>query len=209
MSGCRREWGINVVNEKLVDFSLPMNLFSIRCSPSSDTSGQLECTKIKEQIRMSFPPLTPWSSIEDWQKLISSQIRAIFNCTSSHFTPFWTFQSVWSFVPWEGKKKVYSKYINCKWSAFQMPSTQMMHTHIFCKYLFMFIKHLREMVPKHLWRFWKTDMSRPHPRSTESKPLVFPWLGWLSWLSVSLGTEMSLVQFLVRAHAWVAGQGPS
>ena len=32
---------------------------------------------------------------------------------------------------------------------------------------------------------------------------------WLSGLSTSLRTKGSPVQFLVRAHAWVAGQIPS
>ena len=34
------------------------------------------------------------------------------------------------------------------------------------------------------------------------------WLVRLSGLSASLRTKGSLVQFLVRAHAWVAGQIP-
>ena len=32
---------------------------------------------------------------------------------------------------------------------------------------------------------------------------------WLSGLSVDLQTKGSLVQFLVRAHAWVVSQDPS
>ena len=36
-----------------------------------------------------------------------------------------------------------------------------------------------------------------------------PWLVWLSGLSAGLQTKGSLVQFLVRTHAWVAGQIPS
>ena len=36
-----------------------------------------------------------------------------------------------------------------------------------------------------------------------------PWLVWLNGLSTSLHTKRSPVQFLVRAHAWVAGQIPS
>ena len=36
-----------------------------------------------------------------------------------------------------------------------------------------------------------------------------PWLVWLSGLRASLQTKGSLVQFPVRAHAWVAGQVPS
>ena len=35
---------------------------------------------------------------------------------------------------------------------------------------------------------------------------AIPWLVWLSGLSTSLGMERSLVQFLVSACAWVAGQ---
>ena len=35
------------------------------------------------------------------------------------------------------------------------------------------------------------------------------WLVWLSGLSTGLKTERSLVQFLVRAHAWVVGQAPT
>ena len=41
------------------------------------------------------------------------------------------------------------------------------------------------------------------------KNLILPWLVWLSGLSASLQTKGSLVQFPVRAHAWVAGQVPS
>ena len=33
-----------------------------------------------------------------------------------------------------------------------------------------------------------------------------PWLVWLSGLSAGLLTKGSLVQFPVRAHAWVVGQ---
>ena len=36
-----------------------------------------------------------------------------------------------------------------------------------------------------------------------------PWLVWLSGLSAGLRTKGSLVQFPVRAHAWVVGQVPS
>ena len=32
---------------------------------------------------------------------------------------------------------------------------------------------------------------------------------WLRWLGTRLQTRRSLVQFPVRAHAWVAGQVPS
>ena len=35
-----------------------------------------------------------------------------------------------------------------------------------------------------------------------------PWLMWLSGLSAGLGTKRSLVQFPVRAHAWITGQVP-
>ena len=35
------------------------------------------------------------------------------------------------------------------------------------------------------------------------------WLVWLSGLSAGLQTKALLVQFPVRAHAWVAGQVPS
>ena len=35
------------------------------------------------------------------------------------------------------------------------------------------------------------------------------WLVWLSGLNTSLQTKGLLVQFPVRAHAWVAGQVPS
>ena len=41
------------------------------------------------------------------------------------------------------------------------------------------------------------------------KPWYITWLGWLSGLSAVLQTNGSLVQFLVRAHAWVVGQVPS
>ena len=36
-----------------------------------------------------------------------------------------------------------------------------------------------------------------------------PWLVWLSGLSTGLRTESSLVQFLVRAQAWVVVWAPS
>ena len=35
-----------------------------------------------------------------------------------------------------------------------------------------------------------------------------PWLVWLSGLCTSLQTERLLLQLLVGAHAWVAGQAP-
>ena len=38
---------------------------------------------------------------------------------------------------------------------------------------------------------------------------MMPWLVWLSGLSAILQTERSLVQFPVRARAWVVGQVPS
>ena len=37
---------------------------------------------------------------------------------------------------------------------------------------------------------------------------VLPWVVWLNGLSTSLQTKMSQVRFLVRAHAWAAGQVP-
>ena len=51
----------------------------------------------------------------------------------------------------------------------------------------------------------------PHPFYVKSHQEYFflPWLVWLSGLSASLWTKGSLVQFPVRAHAWVAGQVPS
>ena len=36
--------------------------------------------------------------------------------------------------------------------------------------------------------------------------VVVPWLVWLSGLTASLRTKGLLVQFPVRAHAWVVGQ---
>ena len=38
--------------------------------------------------------------------------------------------------------------------------------------------------------------------------LHVPWLLWLSGLSASLQTKGLLVQYPVRAHAWVTGQVP-
>ena len=35
-----------------------------------------------------------------------------------------------------------------------------------------------------------------------------PWLVWLSWLGIVPQSKRSLVQFLVRAHAWVVGSVP-
>ena len=40
-------------------------------------------------------------------------------------------------------------------------------------------------------------------------PSKQPWLVWLSGPHAGLRTKGSLVQFPVRAHAWVAGQVPS
>ena len=37
---------------------------------------------------------------------------------------------------------------------------------------------------------------------------MLPWLVWLSGLSASLRTRGSLVQFPLKAHAWVSGQVP-
>ena len=39
--------------------------------------------------------------------------------------------------------------------------------------------------------------------------VLAPWLVWLRGLSAGLQTKRSLVQFPVRARAWVAGQAPS
>ena len=39
--------------------------------------------------------------------------------------------------------------------------------------------------------------------------IMLPWQVWLSRLSAHLQTERSLVQFPVKAHAWVMGQVPS
>ena len=44
-------------------------------------------------------------------------------------------------------------------------------------------------------------------RSQNSKMKIYmTWLVWLSGLSASLRTKGSPVQFLIRAHTWVAGQ---
>ena len=40
------------------------------------------------------------------------------------------------------------------------------------------------------------------------KVVLLPWFLWFGGLSAGLGTERSLVQFSVRAHAWVSGQVP-
>ena len=42
-----------------------------------------------------------------------------------------------------------------------------------------------------------------------NKNEVMPWLVWLRELSASLQTKERVVQFPVRAYAWVAGQVPS
>ena len=46
-------------------------------------------------------------------------------------------------------------------------------------------------------------------RSPTKVEYFLPGLVWLSGLSASLQTKGSPVQFLVRAHAWLGGQGPS
>ena len=46
------------------------------------------------------------------------------------------------------------------------------------------------------------------PRLT-IKMLFWPWLVWLSGLSAGLRTKELLVQFPVRAHAWIVDQVPS
>ena len=45
-------------------------------------------------------------------------------------------------------------------------------------------------------------------KSERIKSTNWPWLVWLSGLSAGLRTKGLLVQFPVRAHAWVAGQVP-
>ena len=69
----------------------------------------------------------------------------------------------------------------------------------------------------HTLTFLSLSFSFPSPLSTnkinktlkKKKKELSPWLVWLSRLSTGLWTEMSLVGFLVRAHAWVAGQVPN
>jgi len=125
MSGCGRERGINAANKELVDCFHPMNLFSREYSPCSNTSHQLQCTKIKEQIKISLPPLIPWSSA------VTNIEADLFSGPSDpqlqifpFFTPFWIFRSAWSFVPREEKvilsililNGLHSKYLLQKWS---------------------------------------------------------------------------------------------
>lgn len=123
MSGCGRERGTNAANKKLVDSFHPMNLFSRECSPCSNTSRQLQCTKIKEQIKMSMPPLIPWSSAV-------TNIEADLFPGPSHpqlqifpfFTPFWTFQSAWSFVPHLNPEGLEVLHLSQKKEHFLLPT---------------------------------------------------------------------------------------
>ena len=56
---------------------------------------------------------------------------------------------------------------------------------------------------------------RPHSVNPHLEPafiyekfILEPWLVWLSGVSAGLQTQRSLVQFPVRAHAWVVGRVP-
>lgn len=93
MSGCGRERGINVVNKKLEDFSHPMNLFSIRYSPCSDTSRQLQCTNLDQgtdqDVTASFNPMETDTEADLFPDTSHLQLHAF-----PFFTPFWTFQNV-------------------------------------------------------------------------------------------------------------------
>lgn len=125
MSGCGRERGINAANKKLVDSFHPMNLFSRVCSPCSNTSRQLQCTKIKEQIKMSLPPLIPWSSavtnIEADLFLSRYQPSSVANLSILYSI---LDLSKCVIIRSQGGKS-YFKYINFKWSTFQTSFTKM------------------------------------------------------------------------------------
>ena len=53
------------------------------------------------------------------------------------------------------------------------------------------------------------DISTQITLNTVQKTKQRPQLVWLTGLSVGLWTKGSLVQLLIGAHAWVAGQVPS
>ena len=125
MSGCGRERGTNAANKKLVDSFHPMNLFSRECSPCSNTSRQLQCTKIKEQIKMSLPPLIPWSSAVANLPILYS-ILDLSKCV---------------IIRSQGGKS-YFRYINFKWSTFQISFIKMITG--FLKYLLMFTGYLKQ-----------------------------------------------------------------
>lgn len=115
MSGLERERNISVINQKLADLSHLRNLFSVRCSPCSDTFRQLQCKKIKEQIRCHC---FLYSHRAVWKNdigLASSMILAIFSCQSSqsslHFGPFKVCDH--SFLEWK-KSRIYLLLSSCK-----------------------------------------------------------------------------------------------
>ena len=56
---------------------------------------------------------------------------------------------------------------------------------------------------------WSLTCETEENVTGELKGMNKPCLVWLSGLSAGLRTKGSLVQFPVRAHAWVAGQVPS
>ena len=66
--------------------------------------------------------------------------------------------------------------------------------------------NLKEKIQKHS-NSWRLN-SMLLKNQIKKKWTREPWLVWLSGLSAGLWTESSLVQFSVRAHAWVAGQVP-
>ena len=75
--------------------------------------------------------------------------------------------------------------------------------------------HLTTFFPFSIWKRMKTSwgLSFRLPKNMTldafKKATNLPWLVWFSGLSTSLQTKELLVQFLVRTHAWVAGQVPS
>ena len=56
---------------------------------------------------------------------------------------------------------------------------------------------------------WANPLKDTNYESSLKRDRLEPSLVWLSGMSDGLRTKMSRVQFLVRAHAWVAGQVPS
>ena len=59
-----------------------------------------------------------------------------------------------------------------------------------------------------LEHLWGITGNRKESNFSQVLKAAQTWPVWLRGLSISLQTERLLVQFLVRAHAWVVGQVP-
>ena len=76
-------------------------------------------------------------------------------------------------------------------------------------YIFKYIVLYIYTYQRYFTRSIITPLKDMHSLNWNKELIEKPWLVWLSGLSTGLQTKGSLVQFPVRAHAWVVGQIPS